>query len=78
MMSKFRPLLHADIGVLTKALVKRTRQRMVWASDWPHALPTASDGAMQPDGLLDWAPDQVARERIHAGSPAQLHVYGRV
>ena len=76
MMSKSGPPLYEDIGVLAKALVRHAPQRLVWASNWPHPLPSrtfAPDDAALLDVLLDWAPEESTRNRILATNPAQLY-----
>jgi D-galactarolactone isomerase len=80
MMSKSGPPLYEDIGVLAKALVSRAPGRLVWASNWPHPLPSrtaAPDDATVLDVLLDWAPDERTRNRILADNPAELYGFGR-
>lgn len=76
MMSKSGPPLYEDMGVLAKALVKRAPERLVWASNWPHPLPSRTsvpDDAALLDLLLDWAPDERIRNRILADNPAELY-----
>jgi D-galactarolactone isomerase len=76
MMSKSGPPLYEDIGVLAKALVRHAPQRLVWASNWPHPLPSHAgipDDADLLDLLLDWAPFEGTRTRILAENPAQLY-----
>ena len=79
MMSKSGPPLYEDIGVLAKALVKHAPERLVWASNWPHPLPSrtaAPDDAQVLDVLLDWAPDEKIRNRILSDNPAVLYGFG--
>ena len=76
MMSKSGPPLYEDIGVLAKELVKRAPERLVWASNWPHPLPSRTavpNDAVLLDLLLDWAPGEKVRNRILAENPAQLY-----
>lgn len=76
MMSKSGPPLYSDIGVLAKALVEHAPERMVWASNWPHPLPSRTDppdDALLLDVLLEWVPDEKTRNRILADNPAELY-----
>ncbi len=76
MLSLAGPPYYPDIGVLAKALIQRAPERMVWASNWPHPLPSRTappDEAVLLDVLLDWAPDEAIRNRILATNPAQLY-----
>jgi D-galactarolactone isomerase len=67
---------YEDVGRLAKALVKAAPERMLWASNWPHAQ---ADKFGYPDdaGLLDllreWAPDEQTQTRILATNPAELY-----
>jgi len=50
--------------------------RLVWASNWPHPLPSrtaALDDAQVLDVRLDWAPDETTRNQVLAGNPAPLY-----
>lgn len=76
MMSRSGPPLYEDIGVLAKALVRHASERLVWASNWPHPMPArvgTADDAVLLDLLLDWAPDESARNAILADNPARLY-----
>ncbi len=76
MLSVAGPPYYPDIGVLAKALVKHAPERLVWASNWPHPLPsrtTPPDDVTLLDLLLDWAPDPGIRNRILAANPARLY-----
>lgn len=65
-----------DVGQLAKALVRAAPERMLWASNWPHAQ---ADKLGYPDDpglldlLLDWAPDEQTRTKILATNPAELY-----
>ncbi len=78
MLSKSGPPRYSDIGALARELVKRVPERLVWASNWPHpqsragALPMPDDATLL-DLLLDWAPEEKARNRILADNPAALY-----
>ena len=57
-----------------RALVRHAPERLVWGSDWPH--PNMNDQVMPNDGdlidlMLDWAPEETARNRILADNPAR-------
>lgn len=56
-------------------LVAARPDRIVWASDWPHAflkgkMPNTTDLL---DALGDWVPDEAARRRILVDNPAALY-----
>lgn len=76
MLSTAGPPHYPDIGVLAKALVSHAPERLVWASNWPHPLPSRTappDDVTLLDLLLDWAPDTGIRNRILATNPARLY-----
>ena len=57
-------------------------ERVVWGSDWPHAVASAGQKPMPDDGdlldlLLDWAPDDATRTRILVDNPAELYDFPR-
>ncbi|WP_088347152.1 MULTISPECIES: amidohydrolase family protein [Rhodomicrobium] len=65
-----------DVGRLARALVKAAPERMLWASNWPHAQAEKfgyPDDAGLLDLLLDWAPDDQDRTKILATNPAELY-----
>ena len=58
-----------------RELLKTRPDRIVWASDWPHAfvkgkMPNTTDLL---DMLLEWVPDEAARRRILVDNPAALY-----
>ncbi|HET9688900.1 MAG TPA: amidohydrolase family protein, partial [Pseudolabrys sp.] len=61
--SKAGPPNYDDVGKLAKALAKSAPERMLWATNWPHPTPGAPvpDDAWMLDMLLDWIPDEAAR-----------------
>jgi D-galactarolactone isomerase len=65
-----------DIGRLMRILIKAAPERVIWGSNWPHALAEKvgypDDGQLL-DLLLDWAPDETARRRILVDNPAELY-----
>jgi D-galactarolactone isomerase len=76
MTSRSGPPLYTDVGALAKALVRHAPERLVWASNWPH--PMSRGGALPDDAtlidlLLDWAPDELVRNRILSANPAELY-----
>ena len=74
--SKIGPPRFDDVGVLAKALVEFAPERMLWATNWPHLGQTrekTGDEAALLDLLLDWAPDESARQRILVENPTQLY-----
>jgi D-galactarolactone isomerase len=65
-----------DVGKLMRILVKAAPERIIWGSNWPHALAEKigyPDDAAQLDLLLDWAPDETTRRRILVDNPAELY-----
>lgn len=67
---------YADVGQISKALVKAAPERMLWASNWPHpGLPAEkypSDVAML-DRLLDIMPDEKVQRMTLVDNPARLY-----
>jgi predicted TIM-barrel fold metal-dependent hydrolase len=56
-------------------MVEERPDRIVWASDWPHvfvkgAVPDTTDLL---DALVDWVPDEAARNRILVDNAAALY-----
>ncbi len=67
---------YADIGQLAKILAHHAPERMLWASNFPHAQAHRfgyPDEAALLDLLLDWAPDAAAIEKILSHNPAALY-----
>jgi predicted TIM-barrel fold metal-dependent hydrolase len=76
---------NADVTALARALIAANKDRVVWASDWPHTDPHARRVAGAPrmnyrridygrllSALADWAEgDNVARILVH--NPARLY-----
>jgi Amidohydrolase len=56
-------------------------ERLVWGSDWPH--PGVRDPEPKPDDailidlMLDWAPDEVVRNRIFVDNAAKLYDFSK-
>jgi D-galactarolactone isomerase len=70
---------YKDVGQLAKALVRAAPERMLWASNWPHAQAAKfgyPDDATLLDLLLDWAPGEQDRVKILASNPAELYGFG--
>ena len=67
---------YADVGKLAKILIRHAPDRMIWASNWPHAQANLfgypDDGALL-DLLLEWASDDAARRKILVSNPAELY-----
>jgi len=56
-----------DVGRLMRILVRETPERVIWATNWPHAAAAKvgyPDDAALLDLLLDWAPDESARRKL--------------
>ncbi len=65
-----------DVAKMAKALIQHAPDRMIWASNWPHAqahIVGYPDDANNLDLLLDWAPDEAVREKILVSNPASLY-----
>lgn len=66
---------YRDLTPYVEALVSARPDRVVWASDWPHAfvkgkMPNTTDLL---DALATWVPDESARKRILVDNPAALY-----
>lgn len=67
---------YEDVGVLARALVKAAPERMIWASNFPHAqahrFGYPNEAALL-DLMLNWAPNEADRRRIFVDNPAELY-----
>jgi D-galactarolactone isomerase len=67
---------YEDVGALAKALIRAAPDRMLWASNWPHAQAAKfgypNDAALL-DLLLDWAPDETSIRKMLVDNPTQLY-----
>jgi predicted TIM-barrel fold metal-dependent hydrolase len=64
----------SDTDALVHELVRRAPTRLLWGSDWPHPQyfkPMPNDTALL-DMVLDWVPDEKARQLIFVDNPAEL------
>lgn len=74
--SKVGPPSYADVGALSKALIRHAPERMLYATNWPHvSLPIdrQPDDRGLLDLMLDWAPDEKTRQLIFVDNPARLY-----
>jgi D-galactarolactone isomerase len=73
--SKSGPPLYVDVGKLAKALARHAPDRTIWASNWPHPTPglVKPTNAAMLDILLDWVPDEAARNKVLVDNPARLY-----
>ncbi len=67
---------YPDVQPFHEALVRANPDRLVWATDWPHALVDAQ--VMPDDGKLmdlftDWTPSAELREKILVHNPQRLY-----
>src|ERR1019366_7243519 len=67
---------YADIVAMSRAVIDKAPDRIVWGSEWPHAYVYEAN-AMPNDGdpinmLLDFAPDEVVRNKILVDNPKRL------
>jgi 2-pyrone-4,6-dicarboxylate lactonase len=68
-------LPYEDVDEAARKLVDTAPQRMLWGTDWPHAMMTKrmpNDGNLA-DLLERWAPDAAVRTRILVDNPAELY-----
>ena len=77
---------YADVAPLAQALIAANPQRILWATDWPHAgerPPGYSATDISPHKEIDdgrvfnqfavWAPDTGVRQTILVDNPARLY-----
>ena len=67
-----------DVARLAKALIRHAPDRMIWASNWPHAQAARvgyPDDVNNLDLLLEWTADEAIRRKILVDNPNEL--YGR-
>jgi D-galactarolactone isomerase len=67
---------YEDVGALARALVKHAPERMIWATNFPHAQADKfgyPDESKLLDLLLDWAPNEADRKKIFVDNPAELY-----
>lgn len=70
-----QPPPYPDLTPYVQELVAARPDRIVWASDWPHAfvkgkMPNTTDLL---DLLSEWIPDQAIRNRVLVDNPAALY-----
>jgi predicted TIM-barrel fold metal-dependent hydrolase len=70
---------YRDLMPYVRELVAARADRIVWASDWPHAflkgrMPNTTDLL---DMLGEWVPDEDTRRKILVDNPAALYGFGR-
>jgi predicted TIM-barrel fold metal-dependent hydrolase len=76
--TKDGPPGYADITKVAQAYIKAAPERMVWGSNWPHPNETKKpDDAALFDLMLQWAPDEVTRNRILVQNPQALYGFGK-
>jgi D-galactarolactone isomerase len=78
--SKIGPPSYPEATKIAQAFVKAAPERLVWGSDWPHpGLPDNNkpNDALLFDLLLEWAPDEAARNRILVQNPEALYGFGK-
>ena len=72
--SRSGPPHYADMAPLVEALVRAAPDRLVWASNWPHAALTVEqrpDDAAWLDLMSDWM-DETTRRKMLIDNPAKL------
>lgn len=74
--SRSGPPDYADLAPLVALLVKRVPERLIWATNWPHAAlarDALPDEVAWFDLLARWVPDDAARRQVMVDNPAALH-----
>jgi predicted TIM-barrel fold metal-dependent hydrolase len=74
--TKVGPPSYSDSSAVARAFAVAAPTRMVWGSDWPHPsekLDNKPDDALLFDLLMNWVPDEVARNRVLVDNPAELY-----
>jgi 2-pyrone-4,6-dicarboxylate lactonase len=64
-----------DVEPLARALREARPDRLLWGSDWPHAInkkPMANDGDLF-DHVAAWLPEERLREQVLADNPRRLY-----
>lgn len=69
---------YGDIRDLARAFINAAPDRVVWGSDWPHAVASMGERPMPDDArlldlLLEWTDDEHTRKRILVDNPAILY-----
>ena len=67
---------YEDVARLARELIRAAPERMLWASNWPHAQAAKfgyPDDAALLDLLLDWAGDGTVVRNILVDNPARLY-----
>ena len=68
-------LPYADVVPYARALLETNPERVIWGTDWPHAIiktPMPNDGDLA-DLLSAWIPDAGLREQVLVKNPAKLY-----
>ena len=72
--SRSGPPDYADLAPLAALLVARSPERLIWASNWPHAalaVDQRPDDAAWVDLMSEWMPEHV-RRKMFVDTPATL------
>jgi D-galactarolactone isomerase len=76
--SKDGPPGYADVNKVGMAYVRAAPERLVWGSNWPHPNETSKpDDATLFDLVMQWAPNEAARNRILVQNAATLYGFTR-
>lgn len=78
LLSKEGAPAYADIRELARAFVTAAPDRVVWGSDWPHAVASMGERPMPDDARLldllqDWTDDAGTIAKILVDNPARLY-----
>ena len=68
---------YEDVAAVAKVLAAYAPERIVWGTNWPHNLAREQkdypDDAALTDTVLDWLPDDAARQLALVDNPQQLY-----
>ncbi len=71
------PYPHDDVTPFARALIETARDRLVWASDWPHTSVPPGEYMPNDGDVLDllarWAPEPEVRQDILVRNPARFY-----
>jgi D-galactarolactone isomerase len=72
--SKAGPPTYADRGLVAKAFLQESPNRLVWGSDWPHPTTTKKPDDLNLLELLkDWCGSATVRDKVLVQNPEKLY-----
>jgi D-galactarolactone isomerase len=67
---------YREVGRLVRVLVATYRERLLWASNWPHPGQANPPSAADLHRLaLEWMPDATTRRCVLVDNPAKLYAF---